>query len=164
MYGTWNVTEVDPSSNAYSAINDLRVYDVNRETSVNTSIGYIYAKYTTVDGKQRAYFNFSVHNLSKGNYTIDAVAYNTSHSNTLALFTTTYNYLVPDVYIPGSPGGGGLGLPLTWEHSLMVSLGLTTVSELYAFLGGVSLVVIVIVAIATHSLRIERKARRRSGK
>jgi hypothetical protein len=157
---SWNITEVDPSSNPYSAINDLRVYDINQKTSVNTSIGYIYAKYTTVDGKQRAFFNFTIHNLSRGNYSIEAVAYNTSHSDTIALFTTTYNYLVPDIYIPGNTGGGGLGLPLTWEHSLMDSLGLTTIGELYAFLAGISAVSIAVVAIVVHSLRMERKARR----
>ena len=161
---SWNITEVDPSSNAYSAINDLRVYDINQKTSVNTSIGYIYAKYTTVDGKQRAYFNFTIHNLSRGNYSIEAVAYNTSHSDTLALFTTTYNYLVPDIYIPGNTGGGGLGLPLTWEHSLMDSLGLTTIGELNAFLAGISGLSIAVMAIVIHALRIERKARRKSGK
>ena len=161
---SWNITEVDPSSNIYSAINDLRVYDVNHETSVNASIGYIYAKYTTADGKQRAYFNFTIYNLSKGNYSIEAVAYNTSHSNTLALFTTTYNYLVPDVYTPKNPSGGGYIFPLTWERTLMDTFGLATVGELYAFLAVMSVVAVIVIAVTAHSLRTEREAWRKSKK
>jgi hypothetical protein len=157
---TWNVTEVDPSTNEYAAINDLKVYTVDAKTGSNLSIGYFYAKYAKVDGRERAYFNFTVYNLPVGNYTITATAYNTSDSNTMKLFTTTYDYVVPDV-APPSSGGGGQAQP--WWY-FMTGAGIRDQAQAEIFLGGVGMMALVAVILVAYSARSKRKTRGPKGR
>jgi len=102
LYNTyWNITEVDNSSNPYSAVNALNL------SLGGKPIGFLKGKPFTSNGHTRDFFVFTISNLSKGTYNLTVQAFNVSGNVMTLLFSENYTFTVPTLPPSTPPGGGG---------------------------------------------------------